>query len=58
MSRPASLSVEVDTARLPLLLGELRLPAIGRLWADMAERSDREGWPAARFLGALAGRRR
>ena len=54
MSRPASPSVEVDTARLPLLLGELRLPAIGRLWAEMAERSDREGWPAARFLGALA----
>ena len=54
MSRPASLGVEVDTARLPLLLGELRLPAIGRLWAEMAERSDREGWPAARFLGALA----
>ncbi len=53
MSRPASLGVEVDTARLPLLLGELRLPAIGRLWAEMAERSDREGWPAARFLGAL-----
>ena len=54
MSRPASPSIEVDTARLPLLLGELRLPAIGRLWAEMAERSDREGWPAARFLGALA----
>jgi len=53
VSRPASLGVEVDTARLPLLLGELRLPAIGRLWAEMAERSDREGWPAARFLGAL-----
>ena len=54
MSRPASHAVEVDTARLPLLLGELRLPAIGRLWAEMAERSDREGWPAARFLSALA----
>ena len=36
--------IEVDTARLPLLLTELRLPAIGRLWAEMAERSDREGW--------------
>lgn len=46
--------LEVDTARLPLLLGELRLPAIGRLWSQMAERSDREGWPAARFLSALA----
>ena len=46
--------LEVDTARLPLLLGELRLPAIGRLWPELAERSDREGWPAARFLSALA----
>lgn len=47
-------SIEVDTARLPLLLTELRLPAIGRLWQQMSERSDREGWPAARFLSALA----
>ncbi len=46
--------LEVDTARLPLLLTELRLPAIGRLWAEMAERSDREGWPAARFLSTIA----
>ncbi len=46
--------IEVDTARLPLLLTELRLPAIGRLWAEMAERSDREGWPAARFLSTIA----
>ena len=28
--------VEVDTARLPLLLGELRLPAIARVWAHRA----------------------
>jgi DNA replication protein DnaC len=46
--------VEVDTARLPLLLGDLRLPAIARFWPDLAERSDREGWPAARFLATLA----
>ena len=47
-------AIEIDTARLPLLLTELRLPAIGRLWQQMAERSDREGWPAARFLSTLA----
>ena len=47
-------AIEVDTARLPLLLTELRLPAIGRLWQQMAERSDREGWPAARFLSTMA----
>jgi DNA replication protein DnaC len=46
--------VEVDAARLPLLLGDLRLPAIARFWPDLAERSDREGWPAARFLATLA----
>jgi hypothetical protein len=26
----------VDTARLPLLLGELRLPAISRFWPEIA----------------------
>ena len=46
--------VEVDPARLPLLLAELRLPAIARLWPEIAERSDREGWPGARLLAALA----
>ena len=46
--------VEVDTARLPLLLGELRLPAVARFWPEIAERSDREGWNAARFLATLA----
>ena len=43
MSRPALPTVEVDTARLPLPLGELRLPAFIRLWAEMGERCDREG---------------
>lgn len=47
-------TIEVDTARLPLLLHELRLPAITRLWAQFAERADKESWPAARFLSALA----
>jgi DNA replication protein DnaC len=47
-------ALEIDTARLPLLLTELRLPAIARLWPDLAARADHEGWPAARFLSALA----
>ena len=47
-------AIQVDTARLPLLLHELRLPAIARLWPEFAERADKEGWPAARFLSALA----
>jgi len=42
-----------DSARNALMLAELRLPTIGRLWAQFAERSDKEAWPASRFLGAL-----
>ena len=52
MSRPTN-RVEVDPGRLPLLLGELRLPAINRIWAEIAQRSDREGWTATRFLATL-----
>ena len=44
----------VDTARLNLLLNELRLPAIKVLWPQFAEQSDKEGWPAARFLASIA----
>lgn len=47
-------TIEVDTTRLPLLLHELRLPAIARLWPEFSERADKEGWPAARLLSALA----
>jgi len=46
--------INADTARLPLLLNELRLPAISRLWQDIAARADKEGWPAARLLSVLA----
>jgi DNA replication protein DnaC len=42
-----------DAARNALMLTELRLPTIGRLWPQWAERADQEGWPAARFLGGL-----
>ena len=47
-------TIKVDTARLPLLLNELRLPTIAALWPDFTERADREGWPAARLLATLA----
>jgi DNA replication protein DnaC len=43
-----------DAARLNLILTDLRLPAIKQGWATFAERSDKEGWPAARFLATLA----
>lgn len=42
-----------DHARLPLMLSELRLPTISRLWPEFAQRADKESWPAARFLAAL-----
>jgi DNA replication protein DnaC len=51
---PVMSPLEIDPARLPLLLHELRLPAVARLWSEFAARADREGWPAARFLSALA----
>jgi len=44
----------IDAARLSLLLGDLRLPAIRTVWPRFAERADTEGWPAARLLAALA----
>jgi DNA replication protein DnaC len=44
----------IDAARVELLLSELRLPAIKLMWAALAGRADKEGWPAARFLAALA----
>ena len=44
----------VDGARVELLLSELRLPTFKLMWAKLAEQSDKEGWPAARFLAALA----
>jgi DNA replication protein DnaC len=44
----------IDAARVELLLAELRLPAVKLVWADLAAQADKEGWPAARFLAALA----
>ena len=44
----------IDTDRLSLMLNDLRLPAIKEIWLKFAERSDQEGWPAARFLAAIA----
>src|SRR5512135_2766922 len=43
-----------DAARVELLLAELRLPAVKGIWAEIAAQADKEGWPAARFLAALA----
>ena len=44
----------IDEARLGIMLNELRLPTIKTLWPQFADQADREGWPAARFLSAIA----
>jgi len=43
-----------DAARVELLLAELRLPAAKLVWASLSAQADKEGWPAGRFLAALA----
>jgi DNA replication protein DnaC len=48
------MSDELDATKLTLLLNELRLPALKQIWPSFAERSDKEGWPAARLLMTLA----
>ena len=47
-------STTVDAARVELLLSDLRLPGVKAIWPKLAAQSDKEGWPAARFLAALA----
>jgi hypothetical protein len=47
-------TASIDAARLELLLTELRLPTFKLMWKKLAEQSDKEGWPTARFLAALA----
>lgn len=44
----------VDVHALPAMLTALRLPSFLRHWPALAERANTEGWPAARFLAALA----
>jgi DNA replication protein DnaC len=44
----------IDAQRLTLILNDLRLPAIKQDWPEYAARADKETWPAARLLTALA----
>jgi hypothetical protein len=41
------------SARLGMMLTDLRLPTVKRLVGDLCAQSDLEGWPAHRFLEAL-----
>ena len=45
MNDTISDTIKVDTARLPLLLNELRPPTMTALWPAFTERADREGCP-------------
>lgn len=47
------MSASWEPGRTGMMLNELRLPTIGRVWTEFAERADKEGWPANRFLAAL-----
>ncbi len=42
-----------EPGRTALMLNELRRPPSGRLGSEWAQRADKEGWPASRFLDAL-----
>ena len=54
MTTPSPTTRAVDVHALPAMLTALRLPSVHRHWPALAERADKEGWPAARFLAALA----
>lgn len=46
-------TVTTTSARLGMMLTDLRLPTIKRLAGDLCAQSDLEGWPAHRLLEAL-----
>ncbi len=43
-----------DAALVELLLAEVRRPAVKQVWASLAAQAGQKGWPAGRFLVALA----
>lgn len=49
----ATTTAASTSARLGMMLTDLRLPTIKRLAGDLCAQSDLEGWPAHRFLEAL-----
>jgi DNA replication protein DnaC len=42
-----------EAARLPIMLTDLRLPTVKRMWETLAVQSDREGWRAEKLLSVL-----
>ena len=49
----ATTTVTATSARLGMMLTDLRMPTIKRLAGDLCAQSDAEGWPAHRLLEAL-----
>src|SRR5450830_982778 len=49
----ATTTAATTSARLGMMLTDLRLPTIKRLAGDLCAQSDTEGWPAHRLLEAL-----
>ena len=47
------MTITTDTAKLPLLLGTLKLPTISRIWPEFCAMANKEGWSAERLLTAL-----
>ena len=54
MTATSTTTRTVDVHALPAMLTALRLPSFHRHWTGLAERADKEGWPASRFLASLA----
>ena len=52
---PTTTTAASTSARLGMMLTDLRLPTIKRLAGELCAQSDTEGWPAHRFTGSLAG---
>lgn len=50
---PTTTTATTTSARLGMMLTDLRLPTIKRLAGDLCAQSDTEGWPAHRLLEAL-----
>ena len=47
-------TLSINAARVELMLTALWLPGMKAVWAKLADKSDKEGWPATRFLSVLA----
>jgi hypothetical protein len=52
-----STSITATSARLGVMLTDLRLPTIKRLAGDLCAQSDSEGWPGTPLAGSAAGAR-